>query len=268
MSVGGLSLRRSDPGGLLRAVTSEKTESDRILVVDDDPRIRQMLTRYLEEEGFQVRTAENGAAMRAQMATFAADVVLLDLVMPGEDGLSLARELRARSDVGIIMLTGRGDIVDRVAGLEVGADDYVTKPFHLREVLARIRTILRRTRARPAAGGAAIQEQAGRGEDINFDGWKLSLSRRELLSPAGEAVHLTTGEFDLLVAFTNNPNQVLDRDHLMNLIKGQEWSAFDRSIDTQVSRLRKKIERDPANPTLIKSVRGVGYILTAAVTRL
>lgn len=257
----------SDPGGLMRVVMSERTESPLILVVDDDPRIRQMLTRYLEEEGFQVRTAENGASMRAQMAAFAVDVVLLDLVMPGEDGLSLARELRARSDVGIIMLTGRGDIVDRVAGLEVGADDYVTKPFHLREVLARIRTILRRTHPRPAAGAAGAPEPAGRGEVVSFDGWKLNLGKRELLSPEGQAVHLTTGEFDLLVAFVKNPNQVLNRDRLMDLVKGHEWSAFDRSIDTQVSRLRKKVERDPANPVLIKSVRSIGYILTADVTR-
>lgn len=244
-------------------MASQKREQSFILVVDDDHRIRQMLASYFEAEGFRVETADGGAQMRMAIAKSRPDVILLDLVMPGEDGLSLAREVRASSDIPIIMLTGRCDVVDRIVGLEVGADDYITKPFHLREVLARIRTVLRR--AQPAV---ASSDAAAGGEIREFEGWRIDFTRRELLSPAGERVALSTGEFDLLTVFVNHPNQVLDRDRLMDLLKGQEWSAFDRSIDTQVSRLRKKIEADPAQPRLIKSVRGVGYVLASKVSRV
>ncbi len=244
-------------------MASEKREQSLILVVDDDPRVRQMLVSYLEGEGFQVETADGGAQMRVVMAKTCPDVILLDLVMPGEDGLSLARELRAQSNIPIIMLTGRGDVIDRIVGLEVGADDYITKPFHLREVLARIRTVLRR--AQPVVPNA---NSAGNNEIREFEGWRMDFTRRELFSPSGERVTLSTGEFDLLTVFVNHPNQVLDRDRLMDLLKGQEWSAFDRSIDTQVSRLRKKIEENPAQPRLIKSVRGVGYVLASKVSRV
>jgi len=239
----------------------------RILVVDDEPRIRNMLRRYLAEEGFQVGEAADGAELRRELERAPADLVLLDLVMPGEDGLSLARMIRQRSQVPIIMLTGKGDLIDRVAGLEAGADDYIAKPFHLREVLARIRTVLRRVPAEPAraapAKGAAGEPEAG--QVLAFEGWRLDLLRRELSSPAGAAVPLTTGEFDLLRAFALHPNRVLNRDQLMDLVKGREWAAFDRAIDAQVVRLRKKIEADPAKPRLIKTVRGAGYIFAAAV---
>ena len=234
----------------------------RILVVDDDPRVRQMLARYFEDEGFRVGTAEFGRIMLDCLAKDPADLVLLDLMMPGEDGLAIARELRARCDIGIIMLTGRSDMVDRVVGLEVGADDYIAKPFHLREVLARVKTVLRRLRPAapaPASTGVAAEDK------LRFEGWCLNRSRRELTAADGHHVALTTGDFELLEAFATKPGQVLDRDRLMDLTKGRDWEVFDRSIDNQVSRLRKKIEPDPHRPTLIKSVRGVGYIFTPEV---
>jgi two-component system phosphate regulon response regulator OmpR len=179
--------------------------------------------------------------------------------------LTLARQLRAHSgEVGIIIITGRDDVIDRVAGLEVGADDYVPKPFHLREILARIRTVLRRVRttatepAKPPAAGGAV---------LRFEGWVVEAVRRRVIAPDGQEVPLTTSEFDLLLAFVNHAGRVLERDRLMDLVKGREWAAYDRSIDQQVARLRRKIEPDPANPSLIKSVRGVGYLLAAEVTR-
>ncbi len=237
-----------------------------ILVVDDDPRIRTMLRRYLVEEGFRVSEVPDGGAMRAALEADPADLVLLDLMMPGEDGLSLARHIRQHSDIPIIMLTGKGDLIDRVAGLEAGADDYIAKPFHLREVLARIRTVLRRGRT-AAAAPTVEAAPAGEGETLVFQGWRLDLVRRQLRRPDGQVVALTAGEFDLLRAFAANPNRVLARDRLMNLVKGEDWAAFDRAVDAQVVRLRKKIEADPSKPVLIKTVRGAGYVFATAVTK-
>src|SRR5579863_6012619 len=170
-------------------------DAARILVVDDDPRIRQMLIRYFEQEGYRVSAAADGAAMRAQLKVASAEIILLDVVMPGEDGLTLAREIRAKSDVGIIMLTGRGEMLDRVVGLEVGADDYIAKPFHLREVLARVKSVLRRRKASP---DPTASNQTQSNEMIRFDGWILNVRRRQLVAPKGAEVPLTTGEFDLL----------------------------------------------------------------------
>ncbi len=238
-----------------------------ILVVDDDPRIRTMLRRYLVEEGFRVSEAPDGGAMRTALEGDRVDLVLLDLMMPGEDGLSLARHVRQHSDIPIIMLTGKGDLIDRVAGLEAGADDYIAKPFHLREVLARIRTVLRRGRTAAAPAGAAEKGPAGEEETLAFQGWRLDLVRRELRRSDGQVVPLTAGEFDLLRVFASNPNRVLARDRLMNLVKGQDWEAYDRAVDAQIVRLRKKIEADPSNPTLIKTVRGAGYVFATAVTK-
>lgn len=236
-----------------------------VLVVDDDPRVRAMLVRYLEGESFRVGEAGDGPAMRAYLARECVDLVLLDLVLPGEDGLALARELRAGDDrIGIIMLTGRDDVIDRIVGLEVGADDYLTKPFHLREVLARVRTVLRRAR-RPT--GEALERPAPGETVLRFEGWTLEPARRRVTAPDGREVALTTGEFDLLLAFATNPGRVLDRDRLMDLAKGRDWAAYDRSIDQQVARLRRKIEPDPAHPSLIRSVRGVGYLFAADVRR-
>jgi two-component system phosphate regulon response regulator OmpR len=235
-----------------------------ILVVDDDQRIRHMLVRYFEQEGYRVSAVADGAAMRAQLNRSRVDVILLDVVMPGVDGLTLAHEIRAASDVGIIMLTGRDDVLDRVVGLEVGADDYIAKPFNLREVLARVKSVLRRRGAlldKPTRSPAAGEEV------VRFDGWRLDIVRRQLVSPRGEDVALTTGEFDLLGVLVKHPGRVLGREALMDLTRGRSWEAYDRTIDAQIVRLRKKIEVDPKNPTLVKSVRGVGYVFTGKVDR-
>ena len=248
------------------------TAGTSILAVDDDPRIRDMLCRYLEGEGYRVTAVSDGAAMHRHLSEAKVDLVLLDLGLPGEDGFSLARQIREVSSVPIIMVTGKGDMIDRVAGLELGADDYITKPFHLREILARIRTVLRRSSANTNAN-ANIGER--RGEDASdevaggyaFAGWRFDPVKRELISPEGESVKLTTGEFDLLAVFVRAPNRPLSRDQLMDLSRGREWSPLDRAIDTQVGRLRKKLERDPGNPELIKTVRNLGYVFATKVTK-
>jgi two-component system OmpR family response regulator len=194
------------------------------------------------------------------MARDPADLVILDLVLRGEDGLQLARELRSQSDIGIVMLTGRGETVDRIIGLEMGADDYLSKPFHLRELLARVRSVLRRGGTRGDGDG-----KAGGRARVRFGGWSLDLASRELLSPTGEEVRLTTGEFELLAAFVNHANQVLSRDRLLDLSRHREAGPFDRTIDVQVGRLRRKLEDDPKNPSMIKTVRGGGYMFTPPV---
>ncbi len=241
-------------------------------MVDDDAKVRRMLAEYLVEQGLSVTGADSGAEMRAAFARGPVDVVLLDLVLPGEDGLALAAELRRTSDVAIIIVTGRGDVVDRVVGLEVGADDYLAKPFHLREVLARIKSVLRRTRAAPhsAAPPEAAPTEAAPAPGaatLSFAGYALDPAKRRLTGSDGAEIGLTTGEFNLLVAFAEHANRVLDRDMLMDLAKGRQWEAMDRSVDTQVARLRRKIEPDPKNPTLIRAVRGVGYLFACDVTR-
>jgi DNA-binding response OmpR family regulator len=231
-----------------------------ILVVDDDPRIRQMLTRYFEGEGYRVTTASDGVEMNAAMRQDGFDAVLLDLTLPGgRDGLDLAREIRIGSDVPIMMLTGRDDVVDRIIGIEIGADDYIAKPFHLREVHARLKSILRRrqpTEVRPVQPADQV---------IAFEGWSLNVSRRQLLDPEGHEVELTTGEFDMLAAFLNHAGRVLSRDFLMDFTRGRQLDAFDRTIDAQIVRLRRKIEADAKNPRFIKAVRGVGYIFTGRI---
>jgi two-component system, OmpR family, response regulator len=238
-----------------------------ILVVDDESRIRTMLRRYLESEGFKVTEAADGTAMRRAFASEQPDLVLLDLMMPGEDGLSLARGIRQDAQTPIIMLTGKGDLIDRVAGLEAGADDYVAKPFHLREVLARIRTVLRRVPAPAVPEPAAPASVAADVDTLRFQGWQMDLQRRVLCNPTGETVALTAAEFDLLRVFATHPNHVLSRDQLMEQVKGRDWVAFDRAVDTQIVRLRKKVEADPAHPALIKTVRGTGYVFASAVTK-
>ena len=227
-------------------------------MVDDDGRIRQMLQRYFEEEGYRVTAVADSGGMREAMASEAPDLVLLDLMLgPGESGLDLARELRSRSDIPIIMLTGRDDVVDRIVGLEVGADDYIAKPFHLREVLARIKTVLRRR-----APAQRPSDSASASSAIRFDGWELDLERRSLARPDGTAVLLTTGEFDILAVMARHPGRVFTRDTLMDMTRGRQLDAFDRTIDAQIARLRRKVENDPKNPLLVKSVRGVGYVFT------
>jgi two-component system, OmpR family, response regulator len=235
------------------------TDNGHILIVDDQQEICDVVQEYLTGEGYRVSTAYDGAGMRRALAQGHVDLVILDLMLPGEDGLTLARSLRSESGIGIIILTGRGETVDRIIGLEMGADDYLPKPFHLRELLARVKAVLRRAHDRTAE-----TPQSGRAR-ARFAGWNLDLSSRELLSPSGEEVRLTTGEFDLLSAFVNNANQVLSRDRLLDLARNREAGPFDRTIDVQVGRLRRKLEDDPQNPTLIKTVRGSGYIFTPTV---
>ena len=235
------------------------SDNGHILVVDDQKEICDVVQEYLTGEGYRVSTANDGTGMRRVLSQSHVDLVILDLMLPGEDGLTLARGLRDESGIGIIILTGRGETVDRIIGLEMGADDYLPKPFHLRELLARVKSVLRRVQSRigEAAQGARSHAQ--------FAGWSLDLSSRELMSPGGEEVRLTTGEFDLLAAFVNNPNQVLSRDRLLDLARNREAGPFDRTIDVQVGRLRRKLEEDPQNPSLIKTVRGSGYIFTPTV---
>jgi two-component system, OmpR family, response regulator len=235
------------------------SDNGHILVVDDQREICDVVEEYLSGEGYQVSTAHDGAGMRRALAQSPVDLVILDLMLPGEDGLSLARSLREESDVGIIILTGRGETVDRIIGLEMGADDYLPKPFHLRELLARVKSVLRRVSSRTAERAPAPRSKA------RFAGWNFDLSSRELYSPAGKEVRLTTGEFDLLAAFVNNANQVLSRDRLLDLARNREAGPFDRTIDVQVGRLRRKLEDDPQRPSIIKTVRGSGYIFTPAV---
>jgi DNA-binding response OmpR family regulator len=232
------------------------SRSEHILVVDDDARIRQMLLRYFEDEGYRITAVADGAGMRDCLRKSAVDIILLDLGLAGgEDGLALAREVRSQSDIPIIMLTGRDDVVDRIVGLEIGADDYIPKPFHLREVLARLRTVMRRRQ--PSSPTAGESEAI-----LSFEGWRLDVGRRQLLAADGTEVVLTTGEFDMLALLAKQPGRVFARDMLMDLTRSRNLDSFDRTIDAQIARLRKKIERNPKRPALIKSVRGVGYVFT------
>ena len=235
------------------------TDNGHILIVDDQQEICDVVQEYLTGEGYRVSTAHDGTGMRRVLGQGPVDLVILDLMLPGEDGLTLARALRSESGIGIIILTGRGETVDRIIGLEMGADDYLPKPFHLRELLARVKSVLRRVQSRTGDSPQPSRSRA------RFAGWNLDLSSRELLSPSGEEVRLTTGEFDLLAAFVNNANQVLTRDRLLDLARNRESGPFDRTIDVQVGRLRRKLEDDPQNPSLIKTVRGSGYIFTPPV---
>ncbi len=235
--------------------------SPHILIVDDDREIRDLLGRFLEKHGCRVTTAAEGRAMRAALDDWSIDLIVLDLMLPGEDGLTLCRDLRANSAIPIIMLTAMGEETDRIVGLEVGADDYVPKPFNPRELLARIKAVLRR------AGESADARPAANGETAQFAGWTLDLGRRHLQSPEGAAVTLTAGEFELLVAFIEHPQRVLSRDQLLDFTRGRSAAPFDRSVDIQVSRLRRKIEPDAAAPELIKTVRSGGYLFTPAVER-
>jgi len=225
----------------------------RVLVVDDDASLRELLTDYLRREGFEVFGVEDGAAMFDWLQREDADILILDLMLPGEDGLTLARRLRAHSEMPIIMLSARSEDIDRIVGLEVGADDYLAKPFNPRELLARIRAVLRR-QVPPAAEDAAPQMAA-------FGPYRLDLAARQLTRD-GELVPLTGSEFDLLRIFVEHPNRMLDRDRLLDLLKGYERHPFDRSIDVQVARLRAKIEPNKKQPRYIRTVWGRGYLFT------
>ena len=230
-----------------------------VLVVDDDQQIRTGLSRLLRDNGFRVSLAGDGPQLMGALKESKIDLVLLDIMLPGTDGLELCRRLRASQDIPVIMLTAVTANADRVIGLELGADDYICKPFDPRELVARIRSVLRRSKALPVGGRPET------GPVYVFDDWSLDVVKRMLTSPSGALVDLTTGEFDLLHAFVEFPQRVLTRDQLLDIARGRSSVLFDRSIDVQVSRLRRKIEADPQRPLLIKTVRGGGYLFTAEV---
>jgi two-component system OmpR family response regulator len=233
--------------------------TDHILIVDDDAEIRNLLGEYLRKNAYQVSLVADGRAMWAALARAKVDLIVLDLMLPGDDGLTLCRKLRSESDTPVIMLTARGDETDRIVGLEMGADDYVAKPFSPRELLARIKSVLRRTRSLPRN----LRADDARG--ISFAGWRLDMVARHLVSPEGVITSLSGNEYQLLRIFLSHPNHVLTRDQLMLLAKGHEADPMDRSIDIQVSRLRHRLGDDPADPQLIKTVRGEGYVLAVKV---
>jgi DNA-binding response OmpR family regulator len=233
----------------------------RVLVVDDDPEICNLLAEYLSTHGYEVALADCGEAMRSEIERAAPAVVLLDIGLPGEDGLALARFLRERYRMGIIMITGADDVVDRVVGLEVGADDYITKPFDLREVRARLRSVLRRMKDKAAE---PPREQAG---FVPVGRCRLDLRSHQLSDRNGREVALTAMEFDLLRALVERPNQVLSRDELLTLTRKREWEPFDRSIDILIGRLRRKLEEDPDRPSALRTIRGAGYMFVPPVNR-
>ncbi|HWP11464.1 MAG TPA: response regulator [Ramlibacter sp.] len=242
----------------------------RLLVVDDDPSVRSVLREYLEGHGFTVAEAASGAQMREQIEHELPDAVLLDIRLPGEDGLVLARYLREHYEVGIIMVTASGDVVDRVVGLELGADDYIAKPFDLRELLARLKSVLRRLQVKPAPEGneqAAVgQQQQQQPRRQRFGRCEIDLESRRMFEVGGAEVTITAMEYDLVTAFLANPNRVLSRDQLLLHTRNREWEPFDRSIDIRIGRLRRKVEPDPSGePRCIRTVRNAGYMFIPSV---
>lgn len=233
--------------------------SDHILIVDDDAEIRHLLSVYLQKNGLRVTAVGDGKAMERALLASGVDLIVLDLMLPGDDGLTLCRKLRAKSDIPILMLTARGEETDRIVGLEMGADDYLPKPFSARELLARIKVILRRARSLPR------NLQPDEVRQVRFAGWTLDTAHRHLVSPTGVVVTLSGAEYRLLRVFLSHPNRVLNRDQLVDLTQGREADPLDRSIDVQVSRLRQRLGDDPRDPALIKTVRGIGYVLSAPV---
>lgn len=235
--------------------------AERILVVDDETQVRRLLRECFEAEGYEVVEANGEEALERALQSARFDLITLDIRLGAANGLDLIDTVRARSDVPIIMVTGQDDVIDKVVGLEKGADDFITKPFHVREVLARVRAVIRRT--------AVVEQDDTRqvsSNRLHFSGWTLCPDSRALIGPDNQPSELTTAEFNLLYVFVQNPKRVLSRDRLMDLINGSDWSPLDRTIDNQVARLRKVIENDPARPTLIKTVRGVGYTLASEVS--
>jgi two-component system, OmpR family, response regulator len=246
------------------AVSADELARPLVLVVDDDEEIGLLLRRYLSGQGLRVEVFVNAASLRLRIEQQPADLVLLDLGLPDDDGLNVIRDLRDKR-IPVIIVSGRGESVERVVGLELGADDYVTKPFDLRELLARIRSVLRRSSA--IAAEHTTTNHVTTAAPFEFEGFKLEPDARRLTAADGGEVMLTTGEYDLLHAFVQRPNLVLSRDQLMNTVHGRDAGPYDRAIDVQIGRLRRKIESDPANPKLIKSIRGAGYLFAANVAR-
>jgi two-component system OmpR family response regulator len=241
------------------------TSATHIAVLDDEPDITALLGNYLQAQGYRVTQLHSGRALMATMTADPPSLVLLDLGLPGEDGFSIARQLREHWRCGLVIVTGRGDSVDKVVGLEVGADDYVTKPFDLRELLARIKAVLRRIAPAESSTASAAVAEPSRSR-YRFADWALDTAARRLTDIRGRDVALTGGEFDLLCAFARHPGRVLSRDFLLEQTRGRDGAPFDRTIDVQVGRLRKKLEADPDDPQIIKSVRGAGYILVSPVS--
>jgi two-component system, OmpR family, response regulator len=233
------------------------SDKGHILIVDDEKAICDAIEEYLKLEGYRVSVAHDGATAQQLISRSRFDVVLLDLMFPKDDGLTIARSLGGNSDMGIVIMTGRGGVIDRVVGLELGADDYLVKPFHLSELLARIKSVTRRINRRRAGVEKTEVSQ------VRFAGWSLGLASRDLLSAAGDAIRLTAGEFELLNVFVTHPHRLLSRDRLSELVRHRAAGPFDRTIDMQVARLRRKLADDPQNPGIIKTVRGAGYIFTA-----
>ena len=231
----------------------------RILIVDDDREIRSLLAEYLDANGFRTLTAADGQAMRRTLDSSHVDLIVLDLTLPGEDGLTLCRDLRAQSSLPVVMLTARSAALDRILGLEMGADDYLPKPFEPRELLARIRSVLRRTQALPP------NMEPPRARALRFAEWTLDLTARHLINAKGVVVALSGAEFRLLKTFLEHPNRVMNRDQLLNMTQGRDADPFDRSVDLQVSRLRQKLGEDAKSPQIIKTVRNEGYLLTVPV---
>lgn len=234
-----------------------------ILVIEDDPFVQKAVRVYLEGEGYRVSTVDNGPDMHKVMEKDPADLAIMDLKLPKDDGFELTRQLRDKYSLGIIILTSKDDTVDRVVGLEVGADDYVTKPWEERELLARIRSVMRRVKERAEVSTSAMM---GEQRVVVFSDWKLNLDSRELRDPTGSKVELTSGEFNLLNEFIEKAGRVLSRDHLLSAIYNREWEPFDRSIDVLVTRLRRKVEADSRHPEIIKTVRGTGYMFASAIS--
>lgn len=238
-----------------------ETAPTQILLVDDELTLREPLAEYLARQGFAVQSAESAAAARSAMLDFTPDLVLLDIMMPGEDGLSLCRHLVEARGLPVILLTAKGEATDRIIGLEIGADDYIVKPFEPRELVARIRSVLRR--ASKASPASATEEDVV----FVFEGWQLDPLKQKLIDPEGAVISISTAEYRLLLAFLERPRQVLDRDQLLDMVQGREAHLFDRAVDNQISRLRRKIERNSRNPELILTVRGGGYRFAADVRR-
>ena len=248
----------------MTATTPPLTESSHLLVVDDHRDIRESLARYLVKHGYRVTAAEDAAVARRALRGGSFDLLVLDVMMPGEDGISFCRHVRETTEIPVIFLTAMGEETDRIVGLEVGADDYVAKPFNPRELLARVKAVMRRSQSLPVGSSRRRPE----GDCLAFDRWTLDVNRRELMDEEDVAVSLSTSEFLLLSAFLNHSGMVLTRDQLLDLTRGRNAEPFDRSVDNQVSRLRRKIEVDPKDPVLIKTVWGGGYSFGATVTRI
>ena len=241
---------------------ADNDQSGKILVVDDDPDVRDIVERCLKDSGYQVWTCEDGSKVFDIVNEKSIDLAIVDVVLPDTDGLMLTRKLKEHSDIGVIILSGRGETTEKIIGLEVGADDYLSKPFEPRELLARVRSVLRRL-SQDKTDSASVETTV-----FSFDDWRLDLTARTLTSPKGKPVEFSSGEFNLLRAFVEHPNRVLSRDQLLDYTHANDTPAFDRSVDVRVGRVRKKIEVDPQNPKFIKTIRNVGYLFAGEVMRL